>query len=88
MKYVLVKWVDATMEGGWHDKEYASEITGAIAHSVGFLVAQNEQWVKLSQTTSSNEEGNLVEIPKRWITSFQELGEVVISELEPGDSHA
>jgi hypothetical protein len=79
MRYVLVRWQDATMEGGWHDKEYASHISGAQAVSVGFLIAEDGDWLKLAQTTSHNEDGNLLEIPKRWITSFEELGEVDVA---------
>ena len=80
MRYILVRWLDATMEGGWHDKGYACEITGALALSIGFVIAENADWLKLSQTTSSNEEGNLLEIPKRWILSIAELGEVDVAE--------
>jgi hypothetical protein len=79
MKYVLVKWLDATMEGGWHEREYAAHISGASAVSVGFVIAEDDDWLKLAQTTSHNEDGNLLEIPKRWITSVDELGEVDIA---------
>lgn len=78
MKYVRIHWVDATMEGGWHDKEYAAHISGAEAFSVGFLIAENDDWVKLAQTVSVNEDGNLLEIPRRWILSMDELGEIEV----------
>jgi hypothetical protein len=73
MRMVLVQWKDATMEGGWHDKEYAQTITGAEAVTLGFLIAENEQWLKLAQSTSENEDGNLTEIPKVWVTAIETL---------------
>jgi len=72
----MVKWKDATMEGGWHDKEHSRLLSGATVHTVGFLVAEDDDWIKLAQSTSENEDGNLTEIPKAWIESTETLGDL------------
>ncbi len=76
MRYVLVEWKDATMEGGWHDKDHSQLISGAVAHTIGFVIAEDVDWLKLAQSTSTNEDGNLTEIPKAWITKVTPLGEL------------
>jgi len=76
MRIVLVTWHDATMEGGWTDIEIAEHIGGATVYTLGFWIAENAEWIKLSQTASSNQVGNLTEIPKAWIKKVDELGDI------------
>jgi hypothetical protein len=81
MRMVLVSWHDATMEGGWSDREAAEQISGATVYSLGFFIAENADWIKLAQTTSTNQVGNLTEIPKKWILDTTEIGEFDESEM-------
>ncbi len=76
MRMVMVTWHDATMEGGWSDREIAEQIGGATVYTLGFFVAENADWVKLAQTASTNQLGNLTEIPKAWIKETHEIGEI------------
>ena len=73
---VMVKWKDAAMSGGWHDKPDSEAISGATVYTVGFVIAEDEHWIKLAQSTSENEDGNLIEIPRAWIESIATLGDL------------
>jgi hypothetical protein len=76
MKLLMVKWIDATMEGGWHDNEYAETLDEFEPNvvSVGFLVSKNEHFLKLSQSDGSSQKGNLLTIPVAWAVDIQEIG--------------
>ena len=75
MMIKIVKWLDATMEGGWHDNEHAETLDKFEPNvtSVGFVVTETENFVRLSQSDGQNVQGNLVTIPKAWIFSSQEV---------------
>lgn len=69
-KLLLVRWMDATMEGGWVDiADAKADVTGAEAMSIGFMVDENEDWLKIAQTITEGSVGNQVTIPKPWILS-------------------
>lgn len=75
MMIKIVKWLDATMEGGWHDNEHAETLDKFEPNvtSVGFVVTETEHFVRLSQSDGQSVQGNLVTIPKTWIFSSQEV---------------
>ena len=71
----LVKWLDATMEGGWLDNDHAEALDKFEPNvsSVGFVVAETEHFVRLCQSDGDSVKGNLVTIPKAWIFSTAEI---------------
>ena len=78
MTIKLVQWLDATMEGGWHDNDHAESLDKFEPNvtSVGFVVAESEHFVRLSQSDGQNVKGNLVTIPKAWIFFTKDIGGV------------
>ena len=77
MKLLMVKWLDATMEGGWHDNEYAEALDEFEPNvtSIGFVIAEDGNFIRLSQSDGENVKGNLLTIPKAWIFSSTEMAE-------------
>lgn len=69
MKVEVIKWLDATMAEGWHDKEDEEPPMLAPVTSVGFVAREDKYAIMLAQSDSENEWGNMVTIPKLWITS-------------------
>lgn len=73
-RLVSVEWWDAWMQGGWVDNEEAERMEEEpTCTSVGFVVGEDDKWLKLAQTDGSNQKGNLIKIPKKWIKSTKPL---------------
>jgi hypothetical protein len=73
-RLILVEWWDATMEGGWVENEDAASCDEEpVCVTVGFVTAENKDWIKLAQTDGENVKGNIAKIPKRWIRAIQDL---------------
>lgn len=73
-RLVMVEWWDATMEGGWVDNAEAESCEDEpVCVTVGFVTAENNDWIKLAQTDGQNVKGNIAKIPKRWIRATREL---------------
>jgi len=73
---VRLKWVDAVCSIGWCDniKDHASTLAEeAQVQTVGFLISEDENFLKVSSTLSGDEHLGSVLIPKGWIVSREEL---------------
>jgi hypothetical protein len=86
---VLVKWLDATMEGGWLDNEYAEALDEFEPNvtSVGFVVAEDGNFLRLSQSDGTNVQGNLLTIPKAWIFSAEPIAAKFRSDDDSAEMH-
>ena len=75
LKRVEVDWIDAHSWSGWHGEDEAKEILPACTHTVGYLLKQNRQYVRITSGYSDAEgmyDGIHV-IPKGWVTKITEL---------------
>jgi hypothetical protein len=76
-RVVLIKWVDASAAGGWHDKKelqrhLKSDLS--ICESVGMLVERkNKDKVTIIQTFGTNQVSGVFEIPRECIRSVETL---------------
>jgi hypothetical protein len=50
---VIVEWVDAHSEDGWHDVGKAIKATPPVMHTVGYLLRQDEEVVTITATLDS-----------------------------------
>jgi len=75
LKRVEVDWIDAHVWSGWRDEEEAKEVMPAQTHTIGYLLTQNRQYVKLTSGYSETNElyDSIHVIPKGWVTEIREL---------------
>lgn len=66
----VVKWKDACASAGWVEKT-PTELSDCI--SVGFVVAEDEHALVLTQTVSSPFHNGTITIPKNWIVSKRRI---------------
>jgi hypothetical protein len=77
-RYCLVLWLDAHMALERISRADAQKIVPVLTHTVGHLIAQNEQGVTLAVDSYPSEEGifaNYHHIPRAMIVSTIELVE-------------
>jgi hypothetical protein len=66
----IVKWKDACASAGWVEKTSA-ELSDCT--SVGFVVAEDEHALVLTQTLSAPLHNGTITIPKNWIVSKRKI---------------
>lgn len=66
----VVKWKDACASAGWVEKT-SPELSDCI--SVGFVVAEDEHALVLTQTVSAPVHNGTITIPKNWIVSKRKI---------------
>jgi len=73
-KKVIVKWIDARLYPGMYKKDEALERKMEIFESVGFLVENSNEVVKIAhEMTDSGEYRDILLIPSGTVISIQEL---------------
>jgi hypothetical protein len=76
---VAVSWVDAQVElERWHYEDALAVVASARlpeVKSIGHLVYVGEHHITLAMTARPDGAGELLKIPRGWITRIRELGE-------------
>lgn len=75
---VYIAWMDACQVPGWKNKDEIIECEneGLFAvESVGWLVAENDEFYMLAMSTSHTKAGDLMKIPKCWVTEVSVLSD-------------
>lgn len=69
---VLIKWRDSGSLYGWQCPTSIKEFKPIIAYTVGMMVEETKEYVKIVQTTSNDGDmGNAFVIPKGCILSWK-----------------
>jgi len=76
---VLVTWVDCTTFRGWHGVEESLKFEPDEVETTGFLLAEEEKYLRITPSLSGNKDGNLtlldaMTIPRSWVTKVEVLG--------------
>lgn len=66
----IVKWKDACASAGWVEKT-SPELSDCV--SIGFVVAEDEHALVLTQTLSPPLHNGTITIPKNWIVSKRKI---------------
>jgi len=74
IKMVKVTWVDSKHVFGWHHQDDVKDLAAIVCESVGFLLEDNLEELKLAQSLSGESVGNLLAIPKIVVKEIKELG--------------
>ena len=63
-RWILVSWVDSHCDNGWQDPRDVREEghDGFMCESAGWLIEQNDRYVKLAMSRSLEKDGQLAEI--------------------------
>lgn len=80
---VWVEWNDACASTGWHSRgRIQAMIDGGLMHvkSLGWLIAETDDFYTLALSVSEDLAGELVNIPKAWVTDFRVLSDEVGEE--------
>lgn len=75
-KPVVVTWLDATHQAGWHDGHEIEEFVSTEPlriESLGWLVGETDSWIVLAQSASEKKAGELLKIPRSIIESTDYL---------------
>ncbi len=60
-KLLLIEWIDAATTTGWFPN--ADEANPAYVWSVGFLAEENNKFIKIAQSISGGDFGDITVIP-------------------------
>lgn len=74
---VRVEWRDATLLGGWHDKDTIKEWVAdpvPIVVTVGLMLRDDDECIVLAGSENPDEFGDLNKIPKGMVTRVDILG--------------
>lgn len=67
---VHIVWEDAAHDFGWID---SPEIGDATCHSVGWLIRMDKKNVLISQTWSSNQVAQTLQLPRKMIIAINQI---------------
>lgn len=70
---VWIEWHDATSPTGWQTMAEAQALAPEHVITVGFLISQNKDKVTIAASLSGNECGEIIVIPKSWVTQMRRL---------------
>lgn len=73
---VWIEWNDACASTGWHSRgRIEAVINGGLMHvkSLGWLIAETDDFYTLALSVSEDLAGELLNIPKAWVTEFRQL---------------
>jgi len=79
MKIYLVKWFDAQSSDGWELYNQKEENSDMIIYTVGFLIDENKNYIRIGLSFGQNKNGNNLQfngtmaIPKRCIIKKKQL---------------
>jgi len=77
MKIVSVKWVDSREDsGGWDFKDGLEQLKPVYVRSVGFLFADNDDFITLVQSDSSDQINGMITIPRGCIQGIDVLEDI------------
>ena len=71
-KVEIVEWLDAVASTGWHSDDEPQEPPVHVA-TIGFVVADEKQYLVVAATWAGGESNNRMTIPKAWIQSRRKL---------------
>lgn len=74
-KLVIVKWRDSCSVAGWQFRDAYSptEGCGTECTSVGFVLSDTKAGLEIAQSTSPDQYGDILILPRFCITDIQEL---------------
>ena len=73
---VWIEWNDACGSPGWHSRgRVQAVINSGLMHvkSLGWLIAENDDFYTIALSVSEDLAGELLNIPKSWVTDFRIL---------------
>lgn len=88
---VYVCWVDAEGMSGWHSKEDFdawAEDTLRVCHTVGWLIAHDEDKLIVASTLAEVEAGDGSKIPSKWIKRLRKLLDKNVPDVYGGEDDA
>jgi len=75
-----IYWWDAETENGWDEYEKLKEDQKREPNCItsGINIMENEDWVWLTHTISSDSYNSVIRIPKKWINRRKKTGTLKI----------